>query len=164
MDIEHRAMKYKTKYNRLKNDYSNHMESHHSRSKKSKGRALTKNKIEKFQNADYVENVSEPWYSFISMGLKVVEGRKDKGKFHNMKVGELIEWQNYDFAPRHVLTRIVYKKRYTTFKDYLELEGMDRCLPGMTTLNHGLSVYYKYYTPEDEATYGVMAITLELIT
>jgi len=38
----------------------------------------------------YTENVSEPWFSLINLGLKTVEGRKDKGRFHDMKVGDII--------------------------------------------------------------------------
>jgi ASC-1-like (ASCH) protein len=29
----------------------------------------------------YNEHLSEPWFSLISLGLKTVEGRKNKGKF-----------------------------------------------------------------------------------
>jgi ASC-1-like (ASCH) protein len=33
----------------------------------------------------------------------------------------------------------------------------------MPSLEHGLSVYFKYFTKEDETKYGVIAIHLELI-
>jgi ASC-1-like (ASCH) protein len=45
----------------------------------------------------YIENVSEPWFTLISLGLKTVEGRKNKGRFKDMQVGEIIEWTNKDF-------------------------------------------------------------------
>lgn len=35
---------------------------------------------------------SEPWFTLISMGLKNVEGRKNKGKFKEIIVGDIIEW------------------------------------------------------------------------
>jgi len=41
---------------------------------------------------DYTENVSEPWFSLISLGLKTVEGRKNKGRFATMKPGQIIKW------------------------------------------------------------------------
>jgi ASC-1-like (ASCH) protein len=34
----------------------------------------------------------------------------------------------------------------------------------MPSIEHGLSVYYKYFTKEDEQTYGVVAIQLETIS
>lgn len=111
----------------------------------------------------YVEHVSKPWFTLISLGLKTVEGRKNKGRFKDMQVGEIIEWRNDDFMPRSIQTRIIRKAVYNTFKEYLTTEGLDKCLPSIPTLEHGLSVYYKYFTKEDEAQYGVVAIELQLI-
>jgi ASC-1-like (ASCH) protein len=54
---------------------------------------------------------------------------------------------------RSVKTKITKKVVYSTFKEYLETEGLDNCLPGMPSIEHGLSVYYKYYTKEDEENY-----------
>lgn len=112
---------------------------------------------------DYVEHLSEPWFSLISLGLKTVEGRKNKGKFKDMEVGKIIQWFNDDFEHRSINTRIISKQTYSTFEEYLVSEGLDKCLPGIPSISHGLSVYFKYFTKEDESTYGVVAIRLELI-
>jgi len=112
---------------------------------------------------EYTENLSEPWFSLISLGLKKVEGRKNKGRFEDMQVGDLINWTNDDFMHRNVLTIIKRKSVYTSFKEYLENEGLKNCLPGIHSLEHGLSVYYKYFTKEEENEFGVVAIELELV-
>jgi ASC-1-like (ASCH) protein len=109
---------------------------------------------------DYVEHLSEPWFSLISLGLKTVEGRKNEGKFSDMEVGQIIQWFNDDFEHRAINTRIVSKQTYPTFEEYLVSEGLEKCLPGIPSISHGLSVYFKYFTKEDEATYGVVAIRL----
>jgi ASC-1-like (ASCH) protein len=111
----------------------------------------------------YKETLSEPWFTLISLGLKTIEGRKNKGRFKEMALGDIVEWTNDDFKPRSVLTRITRKANYATFAEYLETEGLQRCLPGMPDLSHGLSVYYKYFTKEDEKQYGVVAIEIELV-
>jgi ASC-1-like (ASCH) protein len=111
----------------------------------------------------YIEHLSEPWFSLISIGLKTVEGRKNKGKFKEMEVGDIIQWTNDDFDNRTVLTKITKKVEYDTFAKYLNDEGLKNCLPGMPSLEHGLSVYFKYFTKEDEKKFGVIAIHLELI-
>ena len=111
----------------------------------------------------YKESVSEPWFTLISMGLKSVEGRKNKGRFKDMRVGDIVLWSNNDFAPREVLTRITGKAEYNTFKEYLETEGLEKCLPGIKDIDVGLSVYFKYFTKEDEKEFGVVAIRLELV-
>ncbi len=112
---------------------------------------------------NYVENLSEPWFTLITLGLKTVEGRKNKGRFKEMRVGDIIEWTNNDFAPRSVLTEVIAKAEYNTFGEYLEAEGLDKCLPGINDLETGLSVYFKYFTKEDEKEFGVVAIKIRLI-
>ena len=112
---------------------------------------------------EYTEHVSEPWFTLISLGLKTIEGRKNKGKFKEMQIGDLITLVNNDFMERKTKTKIVRKTEYITFQEYLETEGLNNCLPGMPTIEHGLSVYFKYFTKEDEATFGVIAIQMELV-
>jgi ASC-1-like (ASCH) protein len=80
-----------------------------------------------------------------------------------MKIGDIVEWNNDDFKHRSVKTRIIGKNNYKTFEEYLNTEGLQKCLPGMPSIEHGLSVYFKYFTKEDEAQFGVTAIQLELI-
>ena len=112
---------------------------------------------------DYIEHVSEPWFSLISLGLKTVEGRKNKGRFGSMQPGQIIKWINEDFKPRHVYTRITQVTKYDTFEDYLRTEGLEKCLPSINDMETALSVYFKYFTKEDESTYGVVAIAIEKI-
>jgi len=160
MDYKDKYIKYKTKYLELKNigQVGN--------GKKMKKRFKNKLNINnnKISRIDYSENLSEPWFSLISLGLKTVEGRKNKGKFKEMRVGDIVEWTNENFLKRQCLTKITGKAEYKTFAEYLETEGLDKCLPGMPTLEHGLSVYFKYFTKEEEAEFGVVAIHLELIS
>jgi ASC-1-like (ASCH) protein len=109
------------------------------------------------------KHLSEPWFSLISLGIKTVEGRINQKDFAKMKAGDIIEWFNDDFLPRSILTEITETIRYNTFAEYLESEGLSKCLPGMPTLEHGLSVYYKYFSKEDEAEFGINAIKLKVI-
>jgi ASC-1-like (ASCH) protein len=112
---------------------------------------------------NYVEHLSEPWFTLISIGMKVFEGRKNKGRFKEMQIGDIVKWYNDDFDHREILTKIVDKYEYDTFKKYLTDLTLKKCLPGIKSLDIGLSVYYKYFTKEDEQKYGVVAIKLELI-
>jgi len=112
---------------------------------------------------NYTEHVSEPWFSFIKIGLKTVEGRLNKGRFEEMKVGQIVEWKNNDFSERTVLTKIIAKNKYASFAEYLNKEKLRKCLPGFDTNKEGVDVYYKYYSKEKEEQYGIVAIHLELL-
>ena len=98
------------------------------------------------------------------LGLKTIEGRKNKGLFQQMQDGDIVEWTNDSIIPRSVKTKITGKAVYPTFREYLETEGLDKCLPGITNMDDGLSIYYKYFTQQEEKVFGVVAIRLELIT
>jgi len=115
-------------------------------------------------NTTHKMHLSEPWFTLINLGLKKVEGRLNKGKFKELKDGDIIEWYNDDFKHRSFFTKVVKKMEYISFKEYLNKEGLQNCLPGMPNIEHGLSVYYKYYTKEDETQFGVIAIKLNIIT
>lgn len=153
MSFQHKYEKYKTKYLNLLNQTG--------------GKKTKRKRVQNRENNEivpkYSEHLSEPWFTLISLGLKTVEGRKNKGKFKEMQIGDVIEWKNSDFKERKILTRLVGKGEYSTFEEYLQTEGLDKCLPGMPTLEHGLSVYFKYFTKEEEKEFGVVAIRLELI-
>ena len=155
--MDHKYIKYKNKYLFLKNE-ENKIGGVKKMKKKNNNNKLT-NKMD----GKYILHLSEPWFTLISLGLKTVEGRKNKGLFKEMKVGDIIEWTNEDFDKRTVLTKITKKVEYNTFAEYLNNEGLENCLPGMTSLEHGLSVYFKYFTKQEEKEFGVIAIHLELI-
>ncbi len=168
MDYKLKYIKYKTKYleqeggrrkskKKFNNNNSNNIGSLINNSNSS----LINSSIK----PNYVESILEPWFSLILLGLKTVEGRRNKGKFKEMKVGDIIQWNNFNFKPRSVLTRVTGKAEYPTFKEYLEKEGLDKCLPGMEKfgIEDGLSIYYKYFTKEDEKEFGVVAIRIEPI-
>lgn len=155
MDYKDKYLKYKNKYNNLKKLLDQ------------TGGKLRKNKYKnlnsKTSSSNYNIHVSEPWFSLIKLGLKSIEGRKNKGKFKEMKVDDVVEWNNNDFGERSFKSKILRKQEYKTFQEYLETEGLDKCLPGIDTLEEGVNVYYNYFTKEDEQNFGVIAIELEIL-
>jgi ASC-1-like (ASCH) protein len=164
MNYKDKYIKYKIKYLELKNmNINNQIGGKKQMKKKMKKKINNKENDSKMNIPKYSEHLSEPWFSLISLGLKTVEGRKNRGKFGEMKVGDIIEWKNNDFQERKILTKITGKEAYKTFAEYLETEGLNKCLPGIPSLEHGLSVYFKYFTKEEEAEFGVIAIRIELI-
>jgi len=154
------------KYKKYKNKIIN-IDKQTGGSKKLKKKMMTKinhnNNNNKMNMIKYSENLSEPWFTLIHLGLKTVEGRKNKGRFKEMQVGDIVEWKNNDFGERKFLTKITGKAEYKTFAEYLEIEKLDKCLPGIQNLEQGVNVYYKYFTKEEETEFGVVAIRIELI-
>ena len=107
-------MNYELKYIKYKNKYLN-QDGGKRKSKKKLNKNILLN-INK-NKPNYIETLSEPWFTLIHLGLKTVEGRKNKGRFKEMKVGDIVEWTNDDFMARSVLTKITGKAEYSTFRE-----------------------------------------------
>ena len=107
---------------------------------------------------NYRKHLSEPWFSLIKLGIKTVEGRLNKGDFSKMKLGDTITFYNDDFIPREMIVTVKDIKYYRTFREYLENETLNATLPGFTSIEEGVKVYYKYFSKLEEANYNVIAL------
>ena len=96
----------------------------------------------------YNLNVEERWFNAIVDGNKTVEGRLNKNFLKNIKVNDYIVFEcNKIFTFRMLVKCITY---YRSFEEYLICEGLERTLPGIKTLEDGISVYREYYSKENE--------------
>lgn len=110
-----------------------------------------------------ITHLSEPWFSLIATGLKTVEGRINKGKFAGLDICDIITFYNDDFNHREISVKVIRKTPYPDFKTYLETEKLANAVPGQPSIGHGLAVYYKYYTKEQEREHGIIAIGIEIV-
>ena len=113
--------------------------------------------------ANYIEHVSDPWFTLIDLGLKTVEGRRYYGRFKDMQVGQVIQWININMGYRSVYTRITDLVVYQDLDSYLRTEGLNKCLPSIKTIGQGIDIYYGIYAPEDITATGMLAIRFELL-
>ena len=112
----------------------------------------------------YTKHLSEPWFSLIKIGAKKCEGRLNKGDFSEMKKGDNIIFTNNDFDfPRSFCCKITSIHNYSSFEEYLKNETLEKCLPGIDTIEDGVNIYYKYYKKEDEDKYKINAFRLRVI-
>ncbi|PJA89527.1 MAG: hypothetical protein CO137_03825 [Candidatus Magasanikbacteria bacterium CG_4_9_14_3_um_filter_32_9] len=102
-------------------------------------------------------NVREPYLSYIKKGIKTIEGRLNKGKFADIKKDDIV-LINDDFK-----VKIIGLNTYTTFKEMIMNEGIEKVIPNATSLDEAVNAYYKFYTKEQENEYGVIAIKMQLI-
>lgn len=120
----------------------------------------TKKTIKKNEKHE-IMHVQEPWFSHIKEGRKSIEGRLNKGRFAALKKNQIVIWQNGD---KKVKTKIVDIFNYKTFRQMIEQEGLKHSLPGIDTVDNGVdNVYMKFYTPEKESEFGVLAIKVEVM-
>lgn len=100
-------------------------------------------------------NVQEPYFTHIKNGTKKVEGRLNKSKFAQMKIGDEI------LLNEEIRLEITNKTIYKTFRDMITFEGVKNVIPDAKSVDEAESVYYKFYSKEDEANFGVVAIEVK---
>jgi ASC-1-like (ASCH) protein len=112
----------------------------------------------------YEKHLSEPWFSLIKVGIKTVEGRLNRNDINAIHIGDVISFYNNDFGfSRKFKVEITNFTLYESFRSYLEVEQLSNCLPGIDTIEEGISVYRKYYNEVDELTYGIKALKFRLV-
>jgi len=99
-------------------------------------------------------DVQEPFLSFIKSGKKKVEGRLAKEKYLNLENGDLIKIND-------VGVRIKGVTKYQSFEEMLIMEGVKNVIPNAKNLDEAVSVYYKFYSREDEKYFGVVGIAIK---
>jgi len=112
----------------------------------------------------YEKHLPEPWFSLIKVKVKVMEARLNKNDFANMQVGDTIVFTNNDLGfHRKIKLKITNIRIYDTFKQFLLSESLHKCLPGISTIEEGVNVYYRYCTQSDEQQYKIKAFSFDII-
>ena len=108
----------------------------------------------------------------IITGEKTIEGRLNKGKFAEYRIGDQVALRRdyrdadgvlRDGEPDQVRVEIIAIRRYKTFFDMVMSEGCQKVIPNAVTAKVAADEYNKYYSLEDQARYGVLAIEVRTI-
>ncbi len=107
----------------------------------------------------------------IIAGRKTIEGRLNKGKFAQYQVGDRVQLRR-DYRDSHgvlhdgelavVTVEIIAIRRYDSFMDMVQAEGYMNVIPAATSTEAAACEYTKYYAPEDERRFGVLAIEIRV--
>ncbi|MEK7498020.1 MAG: ASCH domain-containing protein [Patescibacteria group bacterium] len=109
----------------------------------------------------YHNHRAEPYFTFLKNGKKTIEGRIRKGWYRNVKPGDQIVVYNEEETDSlgTVVKRVT---KYKSVKDMLINESIKKLLPDIDTIDQGIKIYRKFYTPEQEHEFGVVAIEVEI--
>ena len=113
----------------------------------------------------FIKDLFEPWFTLTKIGTKKTCGYINrKGDLDGIQEGDIICLKNNEFSfPRSISVKVIAITFHSCIHDYLTCYGLQNCLPGMSSINEGVSVYREFYSVETEQKQGVMAIQFELI-
>ncbi|MDP2104222.1 MAG: hypothetical protein Q8K26_04860 [Candidatus Gracilibacteria bacterium] len=100
--------------------------------------------------------VKQEIFPYLESGEKTVEGRLGKPIYFRQKPGSIILINKTEFRLERVM-------KYPTFRAMLEGEGIHRVLPMIRTINEGETLFYRFFSKEDEIRFGVVALQVQRI-
>jgi len=106
----------------------------------------------------------------ILIGMKTVEGRLATPRFQAFQAGDTImvredTWQDGKIVssrPKAATVIITRIDHFPSFRNMLQELGYEHFRPTDTSIDEALKTYARYYSAEDEAKFGVVAIHLRL--
>lgn len=114
----------------------------------------------------HVMEVSEPYFSQIREGKKVVEGRKITDKWRNIRRGDdIIICAKETTETIATMFRVSAVNLYLPscgdpLGEYLRHETLARTLPGIQTMEEGRRIYLQWSTEKEIRKFGMMGIQL----
>lgn len=108
----------------------------------------------------------------IIAGRKTIEGRLNRGKFADYRVGDTVslrrdyrdeDGQLHDGVADAARVEIVGIRQYSSFLDMVTHEGFAQVIPSATSAQEAADVYNTYYSADDQAKFGVLAVEVKLI-
>jgi ASC-1-like (ASCH) protein len=104
--------------------------------------------------------LKQHYLSLIKNGTKTVEGRIASGMFSKISAGSRIRFYNQTDS---VVCRVTRVTKYASFRDMLQGEGVEKCLPGTATVEAGVRIYDAIPRYRERAQhYGVVGIQLHI--
>ena len=107
------------------------------------------------------KHLSEPWFSFVRDKVKTHEGRINIGFWKNLQLGDkFIFWNEENEFEVEIAEKLIF----SSFKEAINKIGLENVLPNYTNIDIAIEeVYYKYFTKDDEQTYGIVMLKFNIL-
>lgn len=116
---------------------------------------------EEYPKTHFMNLASEP-FRLMESGQKTVEVRLYDEKRQAIKRDDKIVFSFCEYVDNIITARVIGLKRFNTFIELMQSDLFERT--GFNgTSEQAAQAMYKYYTPEQEKKYGVLAIEIELL-
>ena len=108
--------------------------------------------------------IQKEYLQWIKVGKKTVEGRINSGKYTEITVGSELGFHE-DSCPDDIfICSVTAINHYDSFEQMLTQEGLQKCLPGIQTMQEGIAIYRQFPGyKENESICGVLAIQIKIV-
>jgi ASC-1-like (ASCH) protein len=110
--------------------------------------------------------LKERWFRFIQSGEKTIEGRLDRKWVSELKPYDMIEFTKVPILSdkkEKLQVLVTGVKRYKSFYEIFDDNGLKNVLPDVKDKEEGLKVYRQWYSEIREKEFGVVGIFFNLL-
>jgi len=117
-------------------------------------------------SASIIMSLNSPWLEHVASGRKIYEGRRRTEKINEIRPGNIISFLPVTSSPndKSIDCKVIAIHSFDTFRDALETLPIDRVLPGVRSVDEGVSIYARFVSIPTQIRDGVVMIQLELCT
>ena len=106
---------------------------------------------------------SEPWFKYLKIGMKPVEGRKNTPKFSSIKKGDIVVFRS-SLTYETFNAQVTKINHYEAIEQYLCGEILERALPGVASIEAGKRIYLQWSTEEEVKECGFIGIYIKVLS
>lgn len=108
----------------------------------------------------------------IIAGRKTIEGRLNRDKFSQYKVGDTVSLRRdirgkdgvlREGKPDAARVKIIAIRNYADFLSMVTAEGFEKVIPHAKNAQEAAGEYNKYYSARDQEKFGVLAIEVRVL-
>ena len=111
---------------------------------------------------NYEMRLNPKYFNYIKNGTKRIEIRLNDEKRKNLKVGDQITFLKESELYKQIKARVVHLTIKRSFKELVDSFDISQYADASETKEKFLNDLYSFYTKEQERTYGVIGIEIEL--
>jgi ASC-1-like (ASCH) protein len=110
-----------------------------------------------------IQNSKEtPWLDWIEQGIKIYEGRVNRGKYKNFKNGDIMVLLDLK-TNKKVKVKITLLEYFENFGEAFDILGTKLVPIKDIDKEQVVKLYSQYYSDEDIKKYGVVCIGVQVI-
>lgn len=106
--------------------------------------------------------IKEPWFSYIKMGVKKVEGRVCCDEWANLEDGQYLLIIDPE-SNKSFTAKIIKIRNYDDIDTYIMAESLENILPEVSNVNIARQIYLQWCPENEIKQYGFKSVELQVI-
>ena len=105
-------------------------------------------------NQKHIIYAKDPLFTCVKLGITNIFAGVSTMGFHDILEGDTVTFINHHLGFKRMYTvEVTHVRMYDNFSQLLENETVEKCLPGVDSINDAMKYYHQLYSEEDLTKY-----------